>query len=58
MKIAVVGGGIAGLTAAHYLSDVHAVSIFEANNYLGGHTDTHRLQAGGQSYEIDTRFIV
>lgn len=58
MKIAVVGAGVSGLTAAHYLSDIHDVSVFEANNYLGGHTDTHSLQVSGQSYEVDTGFIV
>lgn len=58
MKIAVVGAGVSGLTAAHYLSDVHDVTVFEANNYLGGHTDTHSLRMAGKSYAVDTGFIV
>ncbi len=58
MKIAVVGSGISGLTSAYYLSKHHEVSLFEANNYLGGHTDTHSIDVAGHSYRIDTGFIV
>ena len=58
MKIAVVGSGISGLTSAYYLSKEHEVSLFEANNYLGGHTDTHNIDVAGQQYRIDTGFIV
>ena len=58
MKIAVIGGGIAGLSAAYYLSKQHQVSVFEASNYLGGHTDTHEIRVAGEIYDIDTGFIV
>lgn len=43
MKIAIVGSGISGIYAAHYLSKNHEVTLYEANGYLGGHTDTHQL---------------
>ena len=58
MKIAVIGGGISGLSAAYYLSKQHQVTLFEASNYLGGHTDTHEIRVAGEIYDIDTGFIV
>ena len=58
MRIAVVGSGIAGLSAAWLLSRVHEVVLFEANDYLGGHTDTHRVEVDGQALQVDTGFIV
>ena len=58
MKIAVIGGGISGLSAAYYLSNQHQVTLFEASNYLGGHTDTHEIRVAGEIYDIDTGFIV
>ena len=41
-KIAIVGGGISGLTVAERLADQFEVTLFEQNDYLGGHTQTHR----------------
>jgi len=58
MKIAVVGSGIAGLSAAWRLSREHEVTLFEANDYLGGHTHTHEVEQDGRAYRIDTGFIV
>ena len=58
MKIAVIGSGISGLTAAHYLRDHHELTIFEANAYLGGHTATVEVPWQGKNYAIDTGFIV
>ena len=58
MRIAVVGSGIAGLASAWLLSRKHAVTLFEANNYLGGHTHTHDVEQAGQRYRIDSGFIV
>lgn len=57
-KIAVIGSGIAGLTAAYVLSKQHEVSLFEANNYLGGHTHTQDVKLGGKTYPVNTGFIV
>jgi uncharacterized protein len=58
MKIAVVGSGIAGMGAAWLLSHSHEVVLFEAAGRLGGHTQTHQIERGGQSYAIDSGFIV
>jgi predicted NAD/FAD-binding protein len=58
MKIAIVGSGISGVYAAHYLSKQHQVTIFEANPYPGGHTDTHNIVLEEQNYPVDTGFIV
>lgn len=54
MKIAIIGSGITGLTAAYLLNSKHDVSVFEAQNYIGGHTHTHEL--GGVN--VDSGFIV
>jgi uncharacterized protein len=58
MRIAVVGSGIAGLAAAWLLSRKHEVTLFEANDYLGGHTHTHAVEQAGSRYRIDSGFIV
>ncbi len=59
MKIVVVGGGVAGITAAYVLSRTHDVTLIERNDYLGGHTNT-RVIADPQNPElsVDTGFIV
>ncbi|WP_282166608.1 NAD(P)/FAD-dependent oxidoreductase [Shewanella japonica] len=57
-KIAVVGSGISGLTCAHLLSQLHEVTVFEANDYIGGHTATIDVEVGGKPYAIDSGFIV
>ena len=57
-RIAIVGSGISGLTAAHLLARKHDVSVFEANDYIGGHTHTVPVEMAGEQYEIDTGFIV
>jgi predicted NAD/FAD-binding protein len=58
MRIAVVGAGVAGLYAAWRLSKQHEVTIFEANGYLGGHTNTVDVERRGRAWAIDTGFIV
>ena len=58
MKIAVIGAGISGLTAAYILNRKHDVTVFEANDYTGGHTNTIDVQVGGENHAIDTGFIV
>lgn len=58
MKIAVIGGGVSGLASACYLAKKHDVTMFEANHYMGGHTDTHRIRVAGLDYNVDTGFIV
>lgn len=58
MRIAVVGSGIAGLASAWLLSRQHSVTLFEANDYLGGHTHTHDVEMHGKRYAVDSGFIV
>jgi len=58
MKIAIIGAGISGLTAAYYLRRKHEVSVFEAADKIGGHTATVDVSRQGRDYAIDTGFIV
>lgn len=58
MRIAVIGGGIAGMMSWYLLRQQHQVTLFEANDYLGGHTATVDVVVDGQQYAIDTGFIV
>jgi predicted NAD/FAD-binding protein len=58
MRIAIVGAGIAGLTAAYRLQAGHDVTVFEAGRYAGGHTNTVDVTLDGRTYAIDTGFIV
>ncbi len=58
MRIAIIGAGISGLTAAYRLSQHHEITLFEANDYLGGHTHTVDVEIGGERHAIDTGFIV
>lgn len=58
MRIAIVGSGISGLACAYLLSREHAVTLFEADRRLGGHTDTHTVEQAGRVYRVDTGFIV
>ena len=62
-SVAVIGGGIAGLSAAYTLRDVAAVTLFEAGDYFGGHAHTVDLtlpDAAGQpvTHGVDTGFLV
>ena len=56
--IAVVGSGIAGTAAAWLLGQRHSVSLFERNDYFGGHTHTVSVEENGQTLAVDTGFIV
>jgi uncharacterized protein len=58
MRIAIVGSGISGLTAARRLCTEHEVTVFEANDYIGGHTNTIDVEAEGRRWAVDTGFIV
>lgn len=57
-KIAIVGSGISGLTCAYLLNKNHDITLFEAGEYVGGHTATKTVNVEGQSWDIDTGFIV
>jgi predicted NAD/FAD-binding protein len=58
MKIAVIGSGISGLSAAWLLRDKHQVTLYEAADYLGGHTHTVDVTLDGTSHPVDTGFLV
>jgi len=58
MKIAIVGSGIAGLTCAYLLNRQHDIQVFEASDWIGGHTHTVDVEVEGRSYAVDTGFIV
>jgi len=58
MKIAIIGSGIAGLTCAYLLNRKHAITVFEAGDWIGGHTHTVDVQVDGKRYAVDTGFIV
>ena len=57
-KVAVIGSGISGLTTAHLLSRKHNITLFEKNDYIGGHTHTHSIEEEGTIYNVDSGFIV
>lgn len=69
-KIAIIGSGVSGLTCAYYLKDSHAVTMFESNDYLGGHVNTldvtvtersafkNPFRPSTEKVAIDTGFIV
>ncbi|MES9509141.1 FAD-dependent oxidoreductase [Streptomyces sp. NPDC000609] len=58
-RTAVIGSGVAGLTAAHILARAHHVTLYEADDRLGGHAHTHDLTApDGRTHRVDSGFIV
>jgi predicted NAD/FAD-binding protein len=58
MRIAIVGTGVAGLTAAHRLHRDHEITVYEAAPRVGGHVHTVRIDLADETHEIDTGFIV
>lgn len=58
MRIAIIGGGISGLTAAYLLQHHHEIELFEANHVVGGHTNTISVAEGSRELAVDTGFIV
>ncbi len=58
MKIAVIGSGIAGLTAASQLDGDHEVHLFESQSHVGGHTRTIPVESNGRTWPVDTGFVV
>jgi predicted NAD/FAD-binding protein len=57
-KIAVIGTGISGLSAAWLLHPHHDIAVYEQNDYVGGHSDTVDITVGGTEMSVDTGFIV
>ena len=58
MKIAIIGTGISGLTCGYYLHKQHDITVYEANDYIGGHTATVEVEHHDTTYAVDTGFIV
>lgn len=58
LSVAVIGGGISGLSAAFLLSQRHAVSLFERDARLGGHAHSHTLRHAGREWTLDSGFLV
>jgi uncharacterized protein len=58
MRIAVVGSGISGLSAAYFLAQRHEVTLFEQDARIGGHTHTVEVPAGTGTQPVDTGWIV
>ncbi len=58
MRIAVIGTGISGMVAAYLLCQDHELVVFEANDYIGGHTNTIDVELNGANHRVDTGFIV
>lgn len=58
MRIAVIGSGVSGMTAAYRLSKSHDVTVFEASDHFGGHTYTRDIEMCGRSHAVDMGFIV
>ncbi len=58
MKLAVIGTGISGLVVAYLMRKRFELTVYEANDYVGGHTNTVKLNRPYGDYDIDTGFIV
>ena len=58
MKIAIIGSGISGLGSLYYLSKKYTVDLYEVDNRLGGHTETHSIKINDKPISVDTGFIV
>ena len=57
-RIAIIGAGISGLSTAYHLHDEYQVTLFEKEDYVGGHTDTHELVIDNKTVNIDSGFII
>lgn len=58
VRIAVVGAGVSGLVVAHLLHRCNEVTVFEANDYAGGHAHTVTVDTPSGSHQVDTGFVV
>lgn len=57
-RIAIIGTGISGLTTGYLLHRQYDVTLYEANSYIGGHTNTEDVEVDGKIYPVNTGFIV
>lgn len=58
MRIAIIGSGISGLTAAHHLHPRHELTVYEADDRVGGHANTVAMELDDGTWQVDTGFIV
>ncbi|MGI8710817.1 MAG: NAD(P)/FAD-dependent oxidoreductase [Acidimicrobiales bacterium] len=58
MRIAIIGSGISGLAAAHHLHRRHEITVYEADERIGGHANTVTVDLDDGSFDVDTGFIV
>ena len=58
LRVAVVGAGVSGLSAAYLLARRHDVDLFEKDVRLGGHAHTHRVSLDGRELDVDSGFLV
>ena len=58
MRVAIIGGGVSGLVTGYRLHKNHDVTLFEANDYIGGHTNTIDVENDEGHFAVDTGFIV
>ena len=58
MKIAIIGSGISGLGTAYLLNKDHDITVYEKNDYIGGHSRTVDINVDGKFIPVDTGFIV
>ena len=58
MRIAVIGSGISGLSAAYYLSKKFKVDLFEKEDHFGGHSYTYNIEENDKTVPVDLGFIV
>lgn len=58
MKIAIIGSGISGLGAAYLVNAQHDITLYEKNDYIGGHSRTVNIKIDGKTIPVDTGFIV
>lgn len=57
-RVAVVGSGVSGLTAAYVLRKSYDVTVFEADSRMGGHAHTHTVEDSDSTHRVDSGFIV
>ena len=58
MKIAIIGSGISGMAASWLLNKEHEIDLYEKNNYIGGHSNTAKVNYNGKEIAVDCGFIV
>ena len=57
-KLAIVGTGMSAMSAAYFLKDDYEITLFEKNDYIGGHTNTITVNNNGETATFDTGFMV